>query len=50
LAPTLKKQFIGEEKGIYDAEELEEESKLMKDYEYVMTGNIYKINMIKKEE
>ena len=42
LASSLKKGEIGEDKGIYDPQELKEES-LMDKYDYVMSGKIYKI-------
>jgi len=50
LASSLKKDVIGEDKGIYEGEdkgiydpqELKEES-LMDKYDYVMSGKIYKI-------
>jgi hypothetical protein len=42
LASSLKKGEIGEGKGIYDPQELKEES-LMDKYDYVMSGKIYKI-------
>lgn len=42
LASSLKKGEIGEDKGIYDPQELKEESLLDK-YDYAMAGKIYKI-------